>query len=122
MIAKIAVSAAPFAIDKPYSYRIPKDLRLVPGVRVMVPFGKGNRRSEGVVLSVEEGNEDELKAVEQCLDEDEFLNVKKMPLARLVELCLDGTVADAKTVCGALKAQAFLAAGKKPCPLTGEGV
>lgn len=59
---------------------------------------------------------------EQCLDEDEFLNVKKMPLARLVELCLDGTVADAKTVCGALKAQAFLAAGKKPCPLTGEGV
>ena len=81
MIAKIAVSAAPFAIDKPYSYRIPKDLRLVPGVRVMVPFGKGNRRSEGVVLSVEEGNEDELKTVELCLDEEPLLSDNMLRLA-----------------------------------------
>lgn len=63
-----------------------------------------------------------LRFTEQCLDEDEFLNVKKMPLADLVALCLDGTVADAKTVCGALKARAFLQAGKKPCPLAAEGV
>ena len=81
MIAKIAVSAAPFAIDKPYSYRIPKDLQLVPGVRVMVPFGKGNRRSEGVVLSVEEGNEDELKTVELCLDEESLLSDNMLRLA-----------------------------------------
>ena len=81
MIAKIAVSAAPFAIDKPYSYRIPKDLRLVPGLRVMVPFGKGNRRSEGVVLSVEEGNEDELKTVELCLDEEPLLSDNMLRLA-----------------------------------------
>ena len=81
MIAKIAVSAAPFAIDKPYSYRIPEDLRLVPGLRVMVPFGKGNRRSEGVVLSVEEGNEDELKTVELCLDEEPLLSDNMLRLA-----------------------------------------
>lgn len=65
---------------------------------------------------------EELHFSEQCLDEDEFLNVRKMPLAQLVERCLDGTVADAKTVVGALKAQAFLSAGKKPCALTAEGV
>ena len=53
MIGKIAVSAANFAIDKPYSYWIPREMRLAPGQRVTVPFGRGNRRAEGVVLSVE---------------------------------------------------------------------
>ena len=48
MIAKIAVSAATFAIDKPYSYRIPEGMALQPGMRVQVPFGKGNKRTEGV--------------------------------------------------------------------------
>ena len=48
MIAKIAVSAATFAIDKPYSYRIPDGMVLQPGQRVQLPFGRGNRRSEGV--------------------------------------------------------------------------
>ena len=69
MIAKIAVSAATFAIDKPYTYRIPQGMSLVPGIRVMVPFGRGNRRCEGVVLSVEDGAEDGLKTIERCLDE-----------------------------------------------------
>ena len=52
MIAKIAVSAATFAIDKPYSYAIPEGMVLEPGQRVTVPFGRGNRQSEGVVLSI----------------------------------------------------------------------
>ena len=49
MVAKIAVSAANFAIDKPYSYRVPQEMTLLPGMRVMVPFGRGNRHCEGVV-------------------------------------------------------------------------
>ena len=57
MIAKIAVSAANFAIDKPYSYAVPENLSLEPGLRVMVPFGRSNRHTEGVVLSVTEGEE-----------------------------------------------------------------
>ena len=56
MIAKIAVSAANFAIDKPYSYAVPEKMELQPGIRVMVPFGRSNRHTEGVVLSVEEGS------------------------------------------------------------------
>ena len=44
MIAKLAVSAANFAIDKPYSYRIPESMVLRPGQRVIIPFGRGNRR------------------------------------------------------------------------------
>lgn len=81
MIGKIAVSAANFAIDKPYSYRIPEGMALRPGMRVMVPFGRGNRRTEGVVLGIEAGCEDGLKAVEQCLDEAPVLSDTMLRLA-----------------------------------------
>ena len=81
MIAKIAVSAAPFAIDKPYSYRIPQGMRLSPGVRVTVPFGRGNRRTEGVVLSVEGGSEEGLKAVDTCLDTEPLISESMLRLA-----------------------------------------
>lgn len=81
MIAKIAVSAATYAIDKPYSYFIPAEMALVPGVRVIVPFGRGNRRSEGMVLAVEEGSAQGLKAVESCLDSEPLLDPRMLRLA-----------------------------------------
>ena len=81
MIAKIAVSAALFAIDKPYSYRIPEGMSLRPGQRVQIPFGRGNTRTEGVVLSVEDGDPDKLKAVESCLDEQPLLSDTQLRLA-----------------------------------------
>ena len=81
MIAKIAVSAANFAIDKPYSYYIPQDMTLQPGQRVMLPFGRGNKRTEGVVLSVEPGSADKLKAVESCLDEEPVLTEYQLRMA-----------------------------------------
>ena len=81
MIAKIAVSAATYAIDKPYSYRVAADMTLQTGQRVMVPFGRSNRRTEGVVLSVETGDESGLKAVERCLDEEPVLSPVMLQLA-----------------------------------------
>ena len=84
MIAKLAVSAATFAIDKPYSYFIPEEMELQPGQRVMVPFGRGNRRCEGVVLSVEEGTQPGLKAVERALDEEPLVSLYMLRLAAFV--------------------------------------
>ena len=81
MIARIAVSAATFAIDKPYSYRIPEGMCLLPGHRVQLPFGRGNRMAEGIVLSVEEGCEDKLKTVERCLDDMPVLSAWQLRLA-----------------------------------------
>ena len=69
MIASIAVSAAVYAIDKPYSYQIPASLEVNPGVRVIVPFGRGNRRCEGIVLEVHDGHDEGLKFVDSVLDE-----------------------------------------------------
>jgi len=81
MIGKIAVSAANFAIDKPYSYRVPEGMVLQPGQRVQLPFGRGNTRCEGVVLALEEGDEGRLKCVERCLDEDPVLTPLQLRLA-----------------------------------------
>ena len=81
MIAKIAVSAANFAIDKPYSYRIPEGMTLQPGQRVQLPFGRANKRTEGVVLSVESGDESRLKPIERCLDDRPILTENQLRLA-----------------------------------------
>ena len=69
--AKVAVEAATYWVDRPFDYRIPPALqdRAVPGVRVVVPFGRGNHRTEGIILSVgpsEEGKT--LKAISSVLD------------------------------------------------------
>ncbi len=81
MIAQIAVSAANFAIDKPYSYQIPLSMELKPGMRVMVPFGRSNRKCEGVVLAVGEGSPEKLKFVLQCLDDEPVLSDHMLHLA-----------------------------------------
>ena len=81
MIAKIAVSAANFAIDKPYSYAVPQGMALMPGMRVQVPFGRGDRSCEGVVLSLEEGSQEGLKAVACPLDSESLLSPTMLRLA-----------------------------------------
>ena len=81
MIAKIAVSAANFSIDKPYSYKIPEAMELQPGLRVMVPFGRSNRHTEGVVLSVEADSEKGLKSVASVLDDAPVLSLRMLQLA-----------------------------------------
>ncbi len=81
MVAKIAVAAATFAIDKPYSYYIPQGMTLQPGCRVQVSFGRGNRRTEGVVLSVEQGGAEGLKAVDCCLDDTPLVTQQMLRLA-----------------------------------------
>ncbi|MGN1114138.1 MAG: primosomal protein N' [Oscillospiraceae bacterium] len=53
-IAKVAVNKAAYSFDKEYSYHIPADIvhKAVPGARVLVPFGKGNRTAIGFILRV----------------------------------------------------------------------
>ena len=81
MIAKIAVAAANFSIDKPYSYAVPEGTILVPGQRVLLPFGRSNRRTEGVVLTVEDSCGEKLKFVETVLDENPVLTPLQLRLA-----------------------------------------
>ena len=82
--AKIAVSKAVYAIDKPYDYRVPAQLedRLRPGTRVLVPFGSGNRGAEGIVLSIAPGeNPAAKKELLATLDDQPVLDEKGIKLA-----------------------------------------
>lgn len=81
MIGKIAVSAAVFAIDKPYSYCIPEGMELQPGHRVQLPFGRANKMAEGIVLSVEAGDGTGLKNVARVLDDAPMLTRHQLLLA-----------------------------------------
>lgn len=84
ILAKTALSSATYAIDKPYDYLIPTELAQAvrPGMRILVPFGAGNRRVEGIVLSVLEGERSpKLKNVLAVLDESPVLTEELLQLA-----------------------------------------
>ena len=83
-VAKIAVSGVPFRLDKPYDYSIPEHLedKVVPGVRVMVPFTRANRSTEGIVLAVSpDSSFEKLKPVASALDTEPVLSQKLLSLA-----------------------------------------
>ena len=83
-MVKVAVSAAPYSIDKPYSYLVPESLAAaaVPGVRVIVPFGRGNKESEGLILArVQEPKLPGSKAIRQILDSEPVLDKAGIDLA-----------------------------------------
>ncbi|MCR5576776.1 MAG: primosomal protein N' [Oscillospiraceae bacterium] len=99
LVAKIAVSAATYWLDKPYDYLIPAELaeKAVPGVRVYVPFSRGNRRTEGVLLAVTEDSSFDrpLKAILSVLDEAPVLTPSQLKLAFFMRERFFCTVYDA---------------------------
>lgn len=99
-IAKIAVSAATYWIDKPYDYLIPEELHdaALPGVRVFVPFSRGNRLCEGIILAVRESSEynaEKLKSVQRLLDDSPVLSEGQIKLALFMRERFFCTVYDA---------------------------
>ena len=83
-VAKVAVLAATFAFDRPYTYKIPQPLAdtLRPGCRVMVPFSRGNRPCEGMVLALDKAEDDpKLKPITRQLDPDPILSPELIRLA-----------------------------------------
>ena len=84
MIAKVAVSSATFSIDRPYDYIVPEEFsrRIASGMRVLVPFGIGNKKSEAIVLSiVPQSNFKKLKQIDSLLDETPVLGDENIKLA-----------------------------------------
>ena len=121
-VAKLAVAAAPYAIDRPYDYLVPEELEstLHAGMRVAVPFGRGNRVSDGIVLSVAQVQEPspQLKRILAQLDREPMLREEDIQLALWMREQYFCTVYDA--------ARAILPAGLwfslKDCWRLAEGV
>ncbi|MBQ8076157.1 MAG: primosomal protein N' [Oscillospiraceae bacterium] len=97
-VARIAVSAATYWIDKPYDYLVPDTLsgKIKPGMRVTVPFSGGNRRSEGIVLALTDRSDyKKLKTISELLDEEPVLDQQQIQLALFMRERFFCTVYDA---------------------------
>ncbi len=70
---KVAVSGALYGFDKEYTYLVPSELsdKVQKGIRVLVPFGKGNKRVIGFATSeiFECDNIARLKSVDSIIEE-----------------------------------------------------
>ncbi len=83
-VAKIAVSCAYYGFDSEYSYSVPENLTpyINDGVRVVVPFGKGNKKTIGFVIRTYEAAEynGALKPVESVVDEKSLVTPEMMKI------------------------------------------
>lgn len=85
--AKICVSNINFLADKEFTYKIPPHLlsAVRVGSRVVVPFGRGNRKKEGVVTQIfSEECTMPLKSVSEALEGDFFASEDNIELARYI--------------------------------------
>lgn len=71
-VALVAVEAAAYGFDKLFTYLIPGELlpKAVRGCRVIVPFGRANKRVQGLIFEVKTSDgRERLKSVLSVLDE-----------------------------------------------------
>lgn len=83
VMAQVAVENTVYHFDKLFTYAVPDCLRgrVVPGVRVKVPFGTGNRERVGMVFSLEVGSGPGVKEIRSALDKEPILSAEMLELA-----------------------------------------
>jgi primosomal protein N' (replication factor Y) len=83
-IAVVAINGTMREFDKQYHYLVPEDLseNLLPGMRVIVPFGNGNSLKEGYDLGFA-GNSDysRMKNIKKIIDKKPVLTASQIELA-----------------------------------------
>ena len=83
MTAKVAVEKTSYSFDRLFDYRIPYSLqeKVQPGIRVLVPFGGGNRLRQGMVMEIAQHQEDaHLKPINTVVDETPILDDEMLGL------------------------------------------
>ncbi|MDR2515062.1 MAG: primosomal protein N' [Christensenellaceae bacterium] len=96
LYARVAVDLANRELDRPFSYRVPQDLRLLPGMRVFLPFGR--REVSGIVMELSESCEiepEKLRDVLRAADEFPILAPELLALAAFMQRSCDCTLAQA---------------------------
>lgn len=84
LVAKVAMSNASYSYDKEYSYAVPAQWqdKIDSGTRVLVPFGKGNRKRIGFVTRTYQRDtyNKDLKPILQIIDEKTLVSDELMRL------------------------------------------
>ena len=87
-VVSVAVENTAFTFDKAFDYAVPAELQpqCEPGKRVLVPFGRGNRRRQGMILSVGIGGEfdNSLKEIISVLDNEPVMSAPLLDVAEFM--------------------------------------
>lgn len=97
-IASVVISNCTREFDKEYHYIIPDCMvgKVVPGIRVMVPFGKSNKNVEAYVIRLVENTETiRLKEIVKVIDENVVLIPQMIKLAEWMKYKYICTYSDA---------------------------
>ncbi len=83
LIAQVAVSGTAYSFDMLFSYAIPEQFagRIACGCRVLVPFGKGNKRRIGIVMKLDEEYSAKLKSLVSLVDNEPVISDELLRLA-----------------------------------------
>ncbi len=84
LAAKVALSNTSYSFDKEYTYYIPADLHssTAVGMRVLVPFGKGNKKRVGLITRLYNKTEfdSKIKEIFYVLDKEPCVNSEMLEL------------------------------------------
>lgn len=88
MYAQVIVDVPTMQTNQPYTYHVPSlfSEALIRGMRVVVPFGKGNRLVQGFVTDISDTTDqpDKLKDISQIVELEPVLNDELLQLATWV--------------------------------------
>ena len=84
MYAEVLVEIKAKAVDKTFTYKIPEDLNVLVGMRVLVPFG--SRKLEGFVLKIEKNKnlDYEVKDIIEVIDPYPVINEEMLKLGQYI--------------------------------------
>ena len=87
LVAKIAVEKAAYAFDREFDYLVPDELSAAAaaGKRVLVPFGRGNSRRQGIITALAKEEADGLKAILAVTDDEPVLSPEMLAVARFMK-------------------------------------
>lgn len=80
-IAEIAVSGTSYSFDMLFRYRVPENMIVSEGCRVLVPFGRGNQRRIGVIMHLYKGDVLSLKPIKAPIDSTPVISAELLKLA-----------------------------------------
>ena len=98
MYAQVIIDIAHAKIDHVFSYRVPKDMEIAPGDRVVVPFGKGNTPKEGYIICITEENAYQAEKTKTILRKEDSFSAflpEQIELAKWMALSYHCFIVDA---------------------------
>ena len=85
-IAEVVIANNSRELNKKFSYLVPDGVNVLPGARVVVPFGRGNKTVEGIVTGfTDKSSFTKLKEIARVIDEKPLCTPKLLELAEYIQ-------------------------------------